>query len=633
MNFGIVGGSLVVITLSSVAVWFTAQGYGAFYSVDIDEGIFSLWIFMVTLVVTMLLISALQSERNLAEKALRENDKKLRAVIDGALDAIVAVNDAGELIEFNPAAERIFGYKKEQVLGKPMAEMIIPPSLRKLHIAGYQQHVLTGEKHMFNQRIEISGMRADGSEFPVELTLVSLKEEGLSLVTGFMRDISAQRKAQQEVENFAYYDALTGLPNRRLFADRFHHAVLINQRTKAYCAFIFIDLDNFKVLNDTKGHDVGDQILIEVANRIKQAIRAGDTVARLSGDEFIVMIENLDTQQNIVYQQVSELAQKLLVELNKSYHLDLFEFNTSASLGVTLFNDDKFSFEEHLRHADIAMCQSKAAGRNTYHFYDQITQESIEKNFALETALSLAVKNNELHLHYQGIVDVNKTIVAAEVLLRWTHPVMGNIGPAEFIPIAEKNNQIIKIGYWVLQQACQQLKLWESHPSLSKIKLSVNVSAKQFLYINFIQEFRELLAITGINPDLLKLELTETALIDNIDDVINKIKVLKQMGVRISLDDFGMGHSSLVYLKKLPVTQIKIDQSFVHDVLTDSNDAAIIQMVLAVGKTIHCDIVAEGVEQLEQFELLKSFGCHYFQGYYFSKPISASSFEQLVINP
>ncbi len=632
MNFGIVGGSLVVISLSSIAVWFTAQGYGAFYSADIGEGIFSLWTFMVTLVVTMLLISVLQSERNLAERSLRENDKKLRAVIDGALDAIVAVNDAGELMEFNPAAERIFGYKKEQVLGKPMSEMIIPPSLRKFHDDGHRQYVRAGEKHMFNQRIEIIGMRADGSEFPVELTLVSLKEEGLSLVTGFMRDISLQKKAQQEIENFAYYDALTGLPNRRLLADRFQHAVLISQRTKTYCALIFIDLDNFKVLNDTKGHDVGDQMLIEAANRIQQAIRAGDTVARLSGDEFIVIIENLDTQQNLAYQQASEVTQKLLAELNKSYYLDLFEFNTSASLGVTLFNDDKLSFEEHLRHADIAMYQSKAAGRNTYHFYDQITQESIEKTFAIETALPQAVKNNELHLHYQGIVDGNKTIIAAEVLLRWTHPVMGNIGPAEFIPIAEKNNQIIKIGYWVLQQACQQLKAWESHPSLSKIKLSVNISAKQFLYINFIQELRELLATTGINPDLLKLELTETALIDNIDDVINKIKVLKQMGVRISLDDFGMGHSSLVYLKKLPVTQIKIDQSFVHDVLTDSNDAAIIQMVLAVGKTIHCDIVAEGVEQLEQFKLLKSFGCHYFQGYYFSKPISASSFEQLVVN-
>lgn len=630
MNFGIVGGSLVVITMSGIVVWFTALGYGSFYSNDLGEGIFSLWTFMTALVVSMLLISVLQSERKLAEKALRDNDKKLKSVIDGALDAIVTVNDAGELVEFNPAAERTFGYKKEQVLGKLMSEMIIPPQLRKFHEEGHRQYVQTGEMHMFNQRIEITAMRADGSEFPVELTLTSLREEGLSLVTGFLRDISEQRKTQQEIENYAYYDALTGLPNRRLLADRFQHAVLLCMRTGTNCALIFIDLDNFKSLNDTKGHDVGDQLLVEVSNRIKQSIREGDTVARLSGDEFVVIIENLDEHHNVAYQQVSEIVQKLLVELNKTYYLKLFEFSTTASMGVTLFNNDQLGFEEHLRHADTAMYQSKAAGRNTYRFYDQITQEGLEKTFALESALPLAITNNELHLNYQGIVDTEKNIIGAEVLLRWTHPVMGRIGPAEFIPIAEKNNYIIKIGHWVLQQACQQLKAWENHPQLNKIRLSVNISAKQFLYINFIQELRDMLAAADIDPNLLKLELTETAVIDNIDDVINKIKVLKQMGVRISLDDFGMGHSSLVYLKKLPVTQIKIDQSFVHDVLTDSNDAAIIQMVLAVGKTIQCDIVAEGVEQLEQFELLKSFGCQYFQGYYFSKPITVSNFEQLV---
>jgi EAL domain-containing protein (putative c-di-GMP-specific phosphodiesterase class I) len=242
----------------------------------------------------------------------------------------------------------------------------------------------------------------------------------------------------------------------------------------------------------------------------------------------------------------------------------------------------------------------------------------------------LALKNNEFQLHYQSIVDAEQVIVGAEVLLRWTHPVLGNISPVEFIPIAEKNNQIIKIGHWVLQQACAQLKSWENTPNLSNIRLSVNISAKQFLYINFIKELREIISATGINPDFLKLELTETAVIDNIDDVINKIKVLKELGVRISLDDFGTGHSSLVYLKKLPVAQIKIDQSFVQDVLTDSNDAAIIQMVLAIGKTIQCNIVAEGVEQIEQFEVLKNFGCDYFQGYYFSKPIAVGAFEKLV---
>ncbi|TFW72642.1 sensor domain-containing diguanylate cyclase [Methylotenera oryzisoli] len=632
MSFGLVGGSFFVIILSSIAVWVTSQGSGNFYSHDLSEGVFSLWTFMVALVVTMLLISALQSERNLAHMTIQKNDKKLRAVIDGAFDAIVTIDSAGLLVEFNPAAERIFGYKKEDVLGKSMSELIIPARYRAAHHAGHQQYKLSGVTHIFNQRIELVGMRADGSEFPIELTLTALKDANLSLVTGFVRDISEQKRARQEIENFAYYDALTSLPNRRLLADRYQHAMSIAQRAKTYCALLFIDLDKFKVLNDTKGHDVGDQLLIEVAHRIQHTVRSGDTVARLSGDEFVVILESLDQNASIAYQQVSEIAQKLLAELNKSYYLSLFEFSTSASIGVTLFNDNALTFEDHLRHADTAMYLSKDSGGNTYRFYDQLTQESIEKNFALESALNLALVNQELYLNYQPIVNVAKQVVAAEVLLRWSHPTLGEISPVEFIPIAEKTNLIIKIGHWVLEQACQQLKTWEANPALSQIKLSVNISAKQFLYINFVKELREILAKTAINPGLLKLELTETAVIDNMDDVINKISILRQMGVRIALDDFGIGHSSLVYLKKLPVTQIKIDQSFVHDVLTDSNDAAIIQMVLAVGKTIHCDIVAEGVEQVEQFDLLRDFGCDYFQGYYFSRPVVVANFEEFVIN-
>jgi len=632
MSFGLVGGSFFVIILSSIAVWVTSQGSGNFYSHDLSEGVFSLWTFMVALVVTMLLISALQSERNLAHMTIQKNDKKLRAVIDGAFDAIVTIDSAGLLVEFNPAAERIFGYKKEDVLGKSMSELIIPARYRAAHHAGHQQYKLSGVTHIFNQRIELVGMRADGSEFPIELTLTALKDANLSLVTGFVRDISEQKRARQEIENFAYYDVLTSLPNRRLLADRYQHAMSIAQRAKTYCALLFIDLDKFKVLNDTKGHDVGDQLLIEVAHRIQHTVRSGDTVARLSGDEFVVILESLDQNASIAYQQVSEIAQKLLAELNKSYYLSLFEFSTSASIGVTLFNDNALTFEDHLRHADTAMYLSKDSGGNTYRFYDQLTQESIEKNFALESALNLALVNQELYLNYQPIVNVAKQVVAAEVLLRWSHPALGEISPVEFIPIAEKTNLIIKIGHWVLEQACQQLKTWEANPALSQIKLSVNISAKQFLYINFVKELREILAKTAINPGLLKLELTETAVIDNMDDVINKINILRQMGVRIALDDFGIGHSSLVYLKKLPVTQIKIDQSFVHDVLTDSNDAAIIQMVLAVGKTIHCDIVAEGVEQVEQFDLLRDFGCDYFQGYYFSRPVVVANFEEFVIN-
>jgi diguanylate cyclase (GGDEF)-like protein/PAS domain S-box-containing protein len=631
MHFGIIGGSLVVIILTSIAVWATSQGYGAFYSANADEGLFSLWAFVVTLVVMMLLISVLQSERNLAERALRTNERKLRSVIEGALDGIITIDASGAIVEFNPSAERIFGYKKSEVLGRPLSEVIVPPNYRKAHIESHQAFVNTGIKHIFGQRVELMGMHADGKEFPVELTLTTMKENNATLVTGFLRDISQQKQARQEIENIAYFDVLTGLPNRRLLIDRFQRAVVNAKRDKNYCALIFVDLDHFKSLNDSKGHDVGDQLLVEVAKRIQQSIRAGDTVARLSGDEFILIIENLSPYQRVAFEQIADIMQKLLTELNKSYQLGMYEFNTTASIGITLFNDDQFTFEDHLRHADTAMYQSKTAGRNTYHFYDQQTQQNLEKDLAVEMALQSALKNREFSLHYQKIVDAQQQVVAAEVLLRWTHPVLGEISPAEFIPIAENNNLIIKIGYWVLQQACAQIKAWEADPVLSKIRLSVNISAKQFLYVNFIKELKIILSDTGIDPDKLKLELTETAVIDNIEDVIQKFKVLRGLGVRISLDDFGMGHSSLVYLKKLPVTQIKIDQSFVHDIVTDSNDAAIIQMILAIGRTIQCNIVAEGVENIEQFELLRHFGCEYYQGFYFSKPVTPAAFEKSVI--
>ncbi len=428
MNFGIVGGSLVVITLSAIAVWATSQGFGAFYSTDVGEGIFSLWMFMVTLVVMMLLISVMQSKRNQAEMALLNNDTKLRSVINGALDGIVTIDATGALVEFNPAAERIFGYTKNDVIGKKLSEVMIPPALRKAHETKHREFVLTGKKHIFDRRVELTAMRADGTEFPVELTLTSLESDGTTLVTGFIRDISTQKKAQQEIENFAYYDALTGLPNRRLLIDRFQHAMATSKRSKAYCALIFLDLDNFKQLNDTKGHDSGDQVLIEVARRIQRTIRAGDTVARLSGDEFIMIIEDLDVDQSMAYKQATEVAKKLLLALNEPCQLEMFEFQAAASLGLVLFNSDEYSFEDHLRHADTAMYQSKQAGRNTYRFYDQVTQSNIERSFAIESSLHDALRKNEFYLNFQSIVDVDQKIIAAETLLRWIHPVLGNIG-------------------------------------------------------------------------------------------------------------------------------------------------------------------------------------------------------------
>ena len=627
-HFGIIGGSIVVITLSTVVVWITANGFGAFYSINADEGIFSLWVYVVSLVLTMLLISALQSERKLVEVALRKSEQKFRAVIEGALDGIITIDAKGKIVEFNPAAEQIFGYKKAAVLGKPLGDIIIPPSHRQMHEDKHSAYVATGKKHVFDQRLEFNAMRADGTEFPVELTIIALKDGSDSMVTGFVRDISLQKSTQLEIEKIAYYDILTGLPNRRLLIDRFHHAAVTTARLQNNGAMLFIDLDNFKLLNDTKGHEVGDALLRAVATRICSTLREGDTIARLSGDEFVVILENLDGTLSVAESQASDVAEKLLQALSQYYTLGQFEFSTSCSIGITLFNNHIIAFEEHLRNADIAMYQAKANGRNTYCFYDISTQRAVDRRFAIEAELHTAIKNEELTLHFQSIVNVNQQVIGAEALLRWNSASLGEVGPAEFIPIAEKTNQILMIGNWVLRSACLQIQAWSSRPHLQDLRISVNISAKQFLDTHFISYLQSCITEFGINPDSLKLELTETAVIDNIEDVIRKFKIISAMGVRISLDDFGMGYSSLGYIKKLPISQIKIDLSFVHDMLTDSNDAAIIQMILAIGKTIHCNIVAEGVENIAQFEALKDFGCEYFQGYYFCKPVNADTFER-----
>ena len=630
-HFGIIGGSIVVITLSTVMVWITANGFGVFYSINASEGIFSLWVYVISLVLTMLLISALQSERKFIEIALRKNEQKFRAVIEGALDGIITIDAKGKIVEFNPAAEEIFGYEKKTVLGKTLGDIIIPPSQRQMHQEKHSAYVATGKKHVFDQRLEFNAMRADGTEFPVELTIIALKDGSDSMVTGFVRDISLQKRTQQEIEKFAYYDILTGLPNRRLLVDRFKHAAISTARLQNNGAMLFIDLDNFKLLNDSKGHEAGDALLKAVASRICSTLREGDTVARLSGDEFIVVLENLDASLNIAQDQASDVALKLLESLSQYYSLGQFEFSTSCSIGITLFNNNIAGFEEHLRNADIAMYQAKANGRNTYCFYDINTQRSIERRFSIEAALQSAVKNDEFSLYFQKIVDIHQRVIGAEALLRWNSASLGNVSPGEFIPIAEKSSQILMIGNWVLRAACIQIKLWSKRTHLEDLRISVNISAKQFLDIHFVSYLQSCISEFGINPDSLKLELTETAVIDNIDDVIHKFQIIKAMGVRIALDDFGMGQSSLGYIKKLPISQIKIDLSFVHDMLTDSNDAAIIQMILAIGKTIHCNIVAEGVETIAQFEMLKDFGCEYFQGYYFGKPVDPDTFEHELI--
>ncbi|HSH71797.1 MAG TPA: EAL domain-containing protein [Methylophilaceae bacterium] len=630
MRFGITGASLAVLGLSIIAVLATVNFYGPFYQQDLHQGILSLWIFMTTLALVVLMITVLQSERSLAELALRSSEARFRAVVDGALDAVVTIDESGCLVEFNPAAERIFGYTKQQVIGRPLAEVIIPPSMRKAHSNGHQHFLRTGEHKIFDQRLEMTAMRSDGTEFPVELTITSLKDKGLPLVTGFIRDITKRKLAEENIRNLAFFDALTGLPNRRLLMDRLQQAFATSARAQTHGAVLFIDLDNFKSLNDTRGHDIGDLLLMEVPRRIRTCLRDEDTVARLGGDEFVVVLEDLSLNDEQAASEARIVSEKILTEIDQPYMLGDMEHHSSSSIGVSLFMGYEVGVDDLLKRADTAMYQAKAAGRNTQRFFDPAMQSAIENRVDLEAQLRRALSQYQLCLYYQPQVDATRHIFGVEALIRWIHPIRGVIKPMEFIPIAEDSGLIIPIGNWVIHTACEQLKCWEQVPYAHNIQLAVNVSARQFRQADFVDTVKAALDTTGANPNLLKLELTESLVIDDVNDTIEKMHALRQLGVRFAMDDFGTGYSSLAYLKQLPLTQVKIDRSFVQDIANDASDASIVQAIIVMSKTLGLNVIAEGVETEMQFDLLAQYGCGQFQGYLFGKPVELAVLDKIL---
>jgi diguanylate cyclase (GGDEF)-like protein/PAS domain S-box-containing protein len=632
MLFGLTGSSLVVLCLSLVAVLATINEKGPFYQTNLHQGIVSLWVFMCVLMLISMIINILQSERLAFEEALVRSEAKLRAVINGALDAIVSINESGEIVEFNPAAERIFGYQRKDVMGRSLAEVIIPPSSREAHSAGHQLFITSGNKKKFDERIELVAMRADGSEFPVELTLTSLKDESMSIVTGFIRDITTRKNAEEAINKLAFYEPLTGLPNRRLFLDRLNQAFAHSVREASYGAVIFLDLDNFKSLNDSRGHDVGDKLLIQVAERIKNQIREDDTVSRLGGDEFVILIQNLSNNQEAALFFAREIAEKLLHSICVPYNLNGFEHHGSSSIGVCLFLGYEVSQDELLKRADAAMYQAKAKGRNTLCFYDPEMQLAVEKRVQMQSELRSALELKQLSLHYQIQVDSNRNVIGVEALLRWNKPDVGMISPAEFIPVAEDTGLILPLGAWVIESACQQLKVWEDADVGRQLKLAVNVSAKQFKQPNFVSDVKSALEKTGADPRLLKLELTESIVLDDVGVAALKMLELRALGVRFSMDDFGTGYSSLIYLKKLPLTQIKIDKSFVRDIEVDKSDAEIVKTIVLMGQALGFNVIAEGVETEAQFDLLRQYGCQQFQGYLFSRPVEIEVLNTLLRN-
>jgi diguanylate cyclase (GGDEF)-like protein/PAS domain S-box-containing protein len=568
-----------------------------------------------------------QMHQVLTKQKLAEVELRLAASAFESQEGIVVTDPQGIILRVNTAFVHITGYQAEECIGKN-------PSLLKSwrHDQAFYREMWQKLLRDGAWKGEIWNKRKNGDIYAQHLTITAVKDADgkVKHFVGSYLDICETKAAQAEIERLAFYDPLTGLPNRRYLLDRLKPALASSARTGLHGAVLFIDLDNFKTLNDTLGHDQGDVLLKQVASRLTGCIREGDTLARLGGDEFIIMLENLAENALDSAALTEIVAHKIIATLSQPYGLAGRSFISTPSIGATLFNDQQTVSEELLKEADIAMYEAKKAGRNTVRFFDPNMQKVILARATLEADLRLAISDQQFVLYYQLQIDQQHCAIGAEVLIRWLHPQSGLISPITFIPLAEETGLIVPIGEWVLEMVCRQIRLWQNDPLFSKLEVAVNVSPRQFRQANFVENLQALLITYEINPLRLKLELTENILVEDIEAVVTIMNQLKQLGIQFSLDDFGTGYSSLQYLKRLPLDQLKIDRSFVQDMEFDDNDQAIVRTIIAMALALDLNVIAEGVESLQQKELLKNYGCGNFQGFLFSHPLPVAAFETLV---
>ena len=441
-------------------------------------------------------------------------------------------------------------------------------------------------------------------------------------------DITQRKQAEETIHHLAFYDALTELPNRRLLRDRLQQAIAASARRHCSAAVLFLDLDRFKELNDTRGHDFGDRLLVEAARRLVGSVRANDTVARQGGDEFVIVLDELGGDRQQALLQAEHVAEKVRQAIGQPFALDGGEVLSTVSIGVAVSVAGEVAAEELLRRADTAMYEAKRAGRNGVRFFDPAAQQAMEARLAFEADLRSALPEGQLHLYYQPQVDREGRVFGAEVLLRWRHPVRGSVPPSAFIPVAEDSDLIVGIGRWVLEGACAQLKAWSAQPHLAPLQLSVNVSARQFRQPDFVAQVGAALQAHGVAPQRLKLELTESLVLLNVDDAVAKMQAIRALGVGLSMDDFGTGQSSLAYLIRLPLDQLKIDQSFVRELDSTGAGAVLVQTIIGMARSLGLSVVAEGVETPAQRDFLERSGCEHYQGYLFGRPVPLAAFEQ-----
>jgi len=565
--------------------------------------------------------------RDISERKRFETDLRIAATSFESQEPMIITDSSSVIQRVNEAFTKSTGYTAEEAIGQTPRILESGRHDADFYRAMWETIARTG-----TWQGEIWDRRKNGEIYPKWLTISAVKGDdgGVTHYVWAHQDITERKAAEEKIRQLAYHDPLTRLPNRQLLLDRMQHALASCARSGRKGALLFIDLDNFKSLNDTLGHLLGNLLLQQVAERLASCVREGDTVARLGGDEFVVMLEDMSEQTIEAAEQAKVIGEKILAALSQPYLLDMHEFRSSGSIGVTVFGGDQQDAEELLKQADIAMYQSKKDGRNALRFFDRKMQDAINARVTLEGELRKALEQQQFQLHYQIQVDSSHRHIGAEALIRWIHPERGMVSSDRFIPLAEETGLILPIGKWVLETACAQLQAWARDEQTQNLILAVNISARQFHQADFVAQVRAIVQHHAINPDLLKLELTESLLLEDTDNIIATMNALKAIGVQLSLDDFGTGYSSLQYLKKLPLDQIKIDQSFVRDISSDANDAAIVRTIIAMAEALGLGVIAEGVETELQREFLDLRGCHVYQGYLFGKPVPIERFEAIL---
>jgi diguanylate cyclase (GGDEF)-like protein/PAS domain S-box-containing protein len=555
------------------------------------------------------------------QKRIEQNLKVSAVAFD--VNEAIAITDADNIIvKVNKAFTQLTGYDPADVVGKS------PRILKSgYHDKQFYEEMWTSIKNHQGWSGEVWDKKKDGTIYPKKLTIRTVLDENQKILNyvSVFSDISSIKETQEKIHNLAFFDGLTNLPNRQSLMRSLGAKVSV--QSENYHAVIFIDLDNFKTFNDTKGHAFGDQILVKSASRLLSCLRDCDLVSRIGGDEFVIVISDLCPNIDRAEEQLEIIIRKLQSAINQHLDINGYECYITASYGVCLFRPNEAKVDELLMRADTAMYQAKHEGRNTFRFFEQDMLTNIEKRASLEEDLRFAVQREEFELHLQLQVDGNEKAVAAEALIRWLHPSRGLVSPDEFIPVAESCGVMAKIGSWVLRQACTYLANWENDPEKCFLQIAVNVSYSQFKQSNFVEDVLNVIKETKANPKKLKIEFTESLVLADVNDGINKMNQLRDAGIELSLDDFGTGYSSLSYLKKLPINQLKIDRSFIRDIMHDDNDEVIVRTIIAMANSMDLDVVAEGVETREQFEKLKKHACLKYQGYLFGHPLPFNLFE------